>query len=394
MIETNSRGSMFPSEVITLPHPFARQVSASDPDGNRILAVIAKRSYRYDETGHCRLHEVPVPLVEAPTLVEESEELAHDSDLYPFKLKTDVVLHARAGQGGPCTEIECAVRVGDYEKRIAVLGDRRCAISSTGELIFSRPESFSSMPLSYRCAYGGRDKAAHQLTGNPLEPVQPYFQPDYDLSDFSLFDYPRNPAGKGYLCYWDRENVEALQLPNLEDPLDRLSPQRLLLESWDQWPVMPMPQGIGWVNHTWFPRTVYFGFVPHHDINFNRIPETSRGFAALDILERKPYTEKISFLGTQGASLGLQFPYLQGNERIELLNVLPDVQSVIQLPGDRPTIHVDGRNGKLLETNPVIHSVLIEPNDHRVSIVWRGHGQAIRPYMDEELKTMPLRVEW
>jgi hypothetical protein len=43
---------------------------------------------------------------------------------------------------------------------------------------------------------------------------------------------------------------------------------------------------------------------------------------------------------------------------------------------------------------PVVHTVLIEPDEMRLSIVWRGNAPALRPYSDEELAKMPLKVEW
>jgi hypothetical protein len=382
------------AEIITQPGPLVRQVSGNDPDRNLILSVLAKRCYRYDERGLCMLHEEPVPMQEELGMHDATGELLHDMELYPFKLKTDVVLHGHAGRGGPAQELECAVRIGSYEKRVRVIGNRRCAISDEGAVLFSKPEPFDAMPLSYRHAYGGRDQGGHAAMGNPLSHLQKYFSPEYDVSDFSLCDYPRNPAGKGYFCHWAPQSVELLELPNLEDPPDLLAPARLFAGQWDRWPAMPMPQGTGWVSPGWFPRMAYFGVVPKHDPAFDQAAEILRGFAQADIMEKKPALQKISFLAAQGASLGLQFPYLQGNEQIELINILPDIHSFIQLPGERPVIHVDGRKGNLLSTEPVLHSIKIEPFPRRVSLIWRGHNKAIRPYMDEELKTMPLRVQW
>jgi hypothetical protein len=126
----------------------------------------------------------------------------------------------------------------------------------------------------------------------------------------------------------------------------------------------------------------------------SQVAESAQGLAPTDILENKPPEEKFSFLFAQGGSLGLQVPYLLGNETIELTNILPDLHALIQLPGERPVIQVDGRKGVLLDTTPVVHSVIIEPSFQRVSLVWQGHAMAIRPYMSEELKTMPLRVQW
>jgi hypothetical protein len=38
--------------------------------------------------------------------------------------------------------------------------------------------------------------------------------------------------------------------------------------------------------------------------------------------------------------------------------------------------------------------VEIEPDEGRMSIVWRGAAPALRQYMPDELAKMPFRVEW
>src|SRR5262249_29141710 len=97
-----------------------------------------------------------------------------------------------------------------------------------------------------------------------------------------------------------------------------------------------------------------------------------------------------------GASLGMQAaPYLKGNEEVLLVGLHPKcARFLFRLPGERPRISTDGRNGKLNDTKPVIHSILIEPDELRLIIVWRGSAPALRPYMPDELETMPFRVEW
>jgi hypothetical protein len=66
----------------------------------------------------------------------------------------------------------------------------------------------------------------------------------------------------------------------------------------------------------------------------------------------------------------------------------------VRLPEERPKTWTDGRNGKLNETQPVIHTALIEPDESRLGVVWRGSAPALRPYLPSEFETMPLRVEW
>ncbi|MCC6554755.1 MAG: hypothetical protein IT372_17410 [Polyangiaceae bacterium] len=43
---------------------------------------------------------------------------------------------------------------------------------------------------------------------------------------------------------------------------------------------------------------------------------------------------------------------------------------------------------------PHLHSVLIEPDLWRVTLLWAGHTPARRPYMLEELARMPFLAEW
>jgi len=50
------------------------------------------------------------------------------------------------------------------------------------------------------------------------------------------------------------------------------------------------------------------------------------------------------------------------------------------------------RDGKLNATEAVVHSLIVEPDSERVSVVWRGAAPALRPYAPAELDTMPLRV--
>jgi hypothetical protein len=382
------------AEIITAPSPFARQVSGGDPQGNYILSVLAKRSYRYDSRGVCAPHEEPAPLREIFTYDDTSGELLQESDIYPVKPGTDVVLHGQAGGAGPVRRLQCGLRIGGHEKRIAGIGNRAVSLAGGGELLFSEPAPFTAIALSYRNAYGGRDVAGHAAIGNPLTHLTEYTKREFGLDQFSLCDYPRNPAGKGYLCHWDPASLEALELPNLEDPADLLTPSRFFAGNWDRWPAMPMPQGMGWLAHNWFPRIAYLGFAPRHDPAYAATPEAARGLIPANLMTDRRATEPVNFRFMQGASLGLQLPPLRGDELIELANILPEPQTRIQLPGERPVIHVDGRNGKMAATAPVLHTIHIEPFFRRVSLVWRGSAPALRPYMEEELQAMPLSVRW
>jgi hypothetical protein len=377
---------------LTQPCEFCRQMSGSAPDGSNILSVLLKLTYTIDRRGELLPSRERLPLVVQVRADSQNPKILDaDTDVYPFKLATDVVVTGHAY--GDSSRFVAVVRVGGASKSIVVVGDRSCTLSRTGRVVISDPAPVQAMPLRYDRAYGGRDTAASAKYGNPYEELRTYFGEPLNQIDANLYDYPRNPAGRGFIVEATREALEPLQLPNLEDPQDLLSAERLAAGSMGEWPRMPLPQGLAWFDPSWFPRLAYFGIVPDHAPGNVPIAEVQRGFAPVDVLEHKPVIEKFDFRCANGASLGLQFPYLEANEEFELENLHPTRRLLkFRLPGTRPKLWTDGRKGKLNETSPVIHTVLVEPDNDRVSIVWRGSAPALRPYMDEELIGMPLRA--
>jgi hypothetical protein len=162
-----------------------------------------------------------------------------------------------------------------------------------------------------------------------------------------------------------------------------------------RWPLMPMPHSFDWVDPGTFPRLAYMGIVHDHEPLQGPVAEVARGYALPDVLAEKPVEEKANLRFTNGASLGLQLPHLQGGEQCMLGGLHPRAAIFkFQLPKERPEIKTDGRNGTMKNTLPVIHTVEIEPDDMRLSVVWRGSAPALRPYMAQELAKMPMLVSW
>lgn len=380
------------------PWPQARQVSARDDQDQFILSVLVKRSYSLERGRRPALAARQVPLVDEPVFDETSGELLADTDLYPFKLATDVVVRGHAylaaavRSAWPSNHV--LVRIGPTERRIAVFGDRRCGLSS-GRVSVGPQKPVEKVPLSFAFAYGGRDQAAEEKYGNPaLKWAEPLCVEPESLKDASPYLYPRNYSGRGYLIEPTAKAVDALRLPNLEDPDDLLTADRLVVGSVDRWPAMPLPAVFGWVHHIWFPRVVLAG-IPYVAPGFaGEAEETRRGWAPAGLLKE----EAAGLAGLRfanGASFGLQVPYLVGGEPVVLEGVRPGGERLaFNLPGERPELMTDGRKGKLNPTSPVIHSVIIEPDELRLSVVWRGCAPALRPYLEDELARMPFRVRW
>jgi hypothetical protein len=289
-----------------------------------------------------------------------------------------------------------SVGVGHFRKRLQVVGERRCTQNRTGHVLFSEPAPIERVPLRYTHAYGGRDAIYEATYGNPLAD-----DPDYrgmteqDLDAASPYLYPRNPVGRGYLMEVTPAAIEALVLPQLEAPDDMLSPTRLAVGRADQWVRMPLPQGTDWIDYAWYPRIAYLGVVPAcqrfdappAEVTLGLVPP---GLAAGDG-KLPPHSE---FELSNGASLGLQLPHLRGGEPVVLDHLHPRVAHWrLTVPG-APQLAIDGRKGKPAPVEPVLHTLVIEPDRGRLTVVWRGAGPAMRRHAPSELKIMPMQVVW
>lgn len=388
--------------LATAPNETVRQLSFATQGLGFGLAVVAKRTYSVTDDGVAVLAGKQVPLLETISTSEADPKLlSHDLDLVPNKLCTDVIVTGHAYGSAAERALVASVAVADRKKEVLVMGDRRCTLSVAGRIVLSEPEKFERMPMTFSRAYGGRDHAAEEKYGNPFMHLARFVQgTGLDMSMHSPFLYPKNLCGTGYLVEASRQGVERCVLPNLEDPADPLTPERLVVGKPDRWMYMPVPQGLGWVSWGWFPRLAWMGIWPDYEKLDRPIPEVQKGLLPADVLSRpansldaptSPYAGRIA----NGAPLDLQFPYLPPDATIDLSHLHPRRRRwTIRLPGERPKIWVDGRNGKLTPTDPVLQTIMIEPDLSRMTLVWRGATVAVRPYLPEELLEMPLRVVW
>ena len=392
----------------------ARQLSIETPTGMEgmeaqlpggslfALLVLAKRTYAFDVDGRIWPAETQVPLNE--DCVDDPASplglMLHDSDLYPFKPLTDVVVLGHAYPRRGERSFEAAITIGKHRKALSVLGERSAGLDHLGRVRFSDPQSFAgAVPLTMALAYGGCDVAAEARHGNPYEEVRELLGDDEAVAEASPYRYPRNPFGRGYLVEVSRASFDQFQLPQLEEPTGRLHPEQLAAGAPDQWPRMPLPWTLGWQEPSLFPRCACAGLPTDHAPLDRPYTEVRRGFYPESIFskllanpEAGPSPEWISPYFANGASLGLAREVGLG-EAVELTRLHPGQESVrFTLPSAPPRIFVDGREGMLLETHPRLHSVVIEPDAGRFSLLWAGIGPARRPYAAEELDTMPFKV--
>ena len=73
---------------------------------------------------------------------------------------------------------------------------------------------------------------------------------------------PRNPLGRGFAVARRADVLDGLELPNIEDPADLLTPERLCAGEYANWPNQPKPAGLGWAPKTSLPRAALAGVLP------------------------------------------------------------------------------------------------------------------------------------
>lgn len=333
-----------------------------DPKGNPIYSLLIKRTYDIVPGGPCARAEEDKKLIPADKHWDDplNSSVRFESDHIPFKLATDVAFDGKAHSPGgvPVQQLSCAlgVTVGEgpqakrYRKEILVIGDRMCRYVDGGRIAASAPVPFASMELRAERAYGGID-----VWSDPKMPMA----------------YPRNPLGKGFAVKANPKSLYDLPLPNLEDPKDRISAERLCIQEMKFWEKQPVPVGLGWMPRTAPPRSSLAGVMPGDEAIEKELREANA--ALLDKKNRELYLAhplpRMDFRYFNGAYLSV--PYLSGGETLRLENLTPEGTLEFTLPVDVPKAHIDMGLGPQ-DPPAVLHTVQIRGEDRQIDLVWRA----------------------
>jgi hypothetical protein len=326
--------------------------------GEHIFSVILKRTYRIVPDGVVTRADEDRPLRLTDEYYENGDPewatVQYEWEVAPFKVATDVVVvgKAHAPRGVATQQMTVGVEVGGHRKMLRMTGDRRCHYRDGGLPVFSEPEPFTEMEIRYERAYGGKDDAS---------------MPDIP------FIYPRNFRGVGVVLRNVKEAVEGLLLPNVEDPQDLLSPERLFIEEPDRWHLQPLPQGFGWRQRAWYPRSALLGSYPPFLDPGTVTAEEQMGLLPKDhvALAKRSRLKPLEAHFANGASLGLMFADVKGDEAVALGRLTPGGLLKFSLPGETPRIGLDlGQGLRALE--PRLHTVSIRPDDQELDLIWRG----------------------
>jgi hypothetical protein len=285
----------------------------------------------------------------------ELSAVKYETDLVPHKLATDVVLigKAHAPGGKPVAHMDVSIEVGAGRKVIRIIGNRTCMYTKKNKApSFTEPAGFCEMQIRYERAYGGTD--GRSLPGMP-------------------FAYPRNTKGRGFAIHNSPEVIDGLPLPNMEDPEDLLTPERIPIEDPKNWSRQPLPQGFGWFERIWYPRCSFVGSVPAFVEPDATLREEQLGLVPKRQIALARQFKLPSFdpRFNNGASHGLVLPNLVGGEKVRLVHLTPEGDLTYNLPSDRPRITLDIGLGER-ELEPVLHTVCIRSEEMQMDLVWRG----------------------
>jgi hypothetical protein len=347
------------------------------PEGQHILSILVKRTYRFAHGKACERAEVDQKIVTGDVHYGDpmNTTVKHEADFVPFKLATDVVLNgfAYAPGGRPTAMMTASLELGQFRKDVRVFGDRVVRYNGNRDPSFTDPKPFTKMELRYERAYGGVDIYSDLKVQCP---------------------YIRNPLGRGFAVTTAKRAIDELPLPNLESPTDLLTPARLCPGHFMYWEKQPIPTGFGWYGRTWQPRGGWAGVMPA-DRPFEQ--EMRQHYATLLTPEdRKTYLENplpdMDFRFFNGASHGLVMPYLNGDEEVRLTGLMQEGNFAFRLPGDRPKLGLDIGEG-VQEPEVVLQTVMFRAEEKQVDLVWRGAVPYPGPDWFPQMRKMEVYVQ-
>lgn len=246
------------------------------------------------------------------------------SDLCLGKPGTDVLVRgcAWAPNERPTWQMDVSVRVGSLTKVARVSGDRVWETGASGaSMAWVAP--FLRMPLVWERAFGGSDRNEKG--------------PSADM---------RNPAGTGFRVSGGAKSLAGMPLPNVEDPAAMVSSPS------DR----PTPMGFAPIAPHWEPRKSFAGT---YDEAWQQ--------------RRAPYLPAdFDPRFFQVAPPGLVTPgFLQGGEPVDIRGATPSGILQFVLPDVRVQFTYKRQSAETIRLG-VLDTVLIEPDDQRLVLVWRA----------------------
>lgn len=211
------------------------------------------------------------------------------------------------------------LHVGPIDKTLLIRGDRLWQ-KDLQNFLLGKPQPIVSLPLSYRYAYGSKAQ---------------------DTSDSSPF-YTANPIGRDQTMLIDQF------APNIEYPASQVR----------SWIDQPAPAGFTAIPGHWQVRKALAG-------TYDQAQEDRRQPLLPEDFDPQFF---------QCAPIDQQVPgFLKGGEQVELTHLTPMKYWSFYLPKASFYLRTTFTDGYKKMHRAQLHTVIIEPDNHRIMMVWHSH---------------------
>jgi len=345
-----------------------------DQHAQTFHVLVLRQTFTF-ETGVLRFADEQAPLCEVDEYFGEMNvsSVKQESDLCHYKPKCDVIVNATAyAPGGQlAARFSVAVKIVDAQrhevlnKQLTVTGPRHWTKKKV-KWQLSEPEPIIALALRDEIAYGGECRiypdepaAARVKPEHHLTPEQQAQHPDSAHPPLVHAVYEQNPLGVGYAEAWmiDALQLDRVSAPQIESPND---PVTTFGKAYN-------PCGLG-VRPKAYPERRKLG-----------------GTIGTAFIESDAWLpDDFNFAVWNAAPPDQQTDFLHGDETIELTNLCaPDAPGAtkdelgntvlrLTLPGDKPFALVRFESGFIFERQISIDTVLIDPEHHQITCVWRA----------------------
>jgi hypothetical protein len=305
----------------------AAQAWIRDREGRETWVVVVKATFAVTHDGQTVLADSQPEPVRSPVYRSEPADessLLYENDFVLGKQATDVVVlgHAYGPNGSAVRSLDVGMQLGSVRKLLKVFGNRVWRAGGGG---LSVPEPFTKMPLCYERAFGGVDRGSDD--------------PGRDW-------YWANPVGVGFVTSVSR--TTHLRAPNVEYPGE-------LITSWD---ARPRPAGLGVLASHWQERARFAGTYDKAWEN-DRFPLLPLDY---DLRHNQAVPQDQQATG-----------FLVGGERGAVTNMTPSGTMRFTLPTVKLLLDTRFQDGtRITNPSPRLHSVIIEPDHARISLVFHS----------------------
>jgi len=300
-----------------------------DREGRELLVIAIKETFAINGADSpLVLAKEQVPLTEGDVYTGEPGFSAtlYETDYAHRKPKCDVLLNcsAYAPRGEPAKRVPVSLRIGPISKSFDVVGNRVWQKSVVGPYV-SQPEPFTVMPITYDVAWGGVDKAKD----DPL----------------TYRWYPTNHAGRGYHEYTDGKFIDGAPLPNTEEIRKPTTDPRGRYR----------PMAYGAIGRSWEQRARFAGTYDQHWLE-----------------HRAPFwPDDFDYRFFNAAPEDQQIATVRVGEEVVLTNLTPEGFARFQIPEYRVPVVIVPTSEREREIHPVVDTLLIEPDHHRIMLTLR-----------------------